>query len=84
MMILATSSSVPSNGLCVRSGLPEPLKNRLKSVLLGLHSDPDGKVILQQFGALRFIETTARDYQPVFDMAKKIGIDIRTYDYSNR
>lgn len=84
LVILARSSSVPSNGLCVRSDLPEPLKNKLKSVLLGLHTDPDGKVILQQFGAVRFIETTARDYQPVFEMARKIGIDIQTYDYSNR
>jgi phosphonate transport system substrate-binding protein len=82
--ILAKSSSVPSNGFCVRSGLPAPLTNKLKSVLLGLHSDPDGKVILQQFGALKFIETTARDYQPVFDMAKKIGFDITTYEYSNK
>jgi phosphonate transport system substrate-binding protein len=84
LVILAKSSIVPSNGLCVRSSLPEPLKNKLKSVLLGLNTDPDGKVILQQFGALKFIETSAKDYQPVFEMAKKIGIDIATYDYSNK
>lgn len=84
LIILAKSSSVPSNGLCVRSDLPEPLKNKLKSVLLGLHSDPGGKIVLQQFGALKFIETTARDYQPVFEMAQKIGIDISTYNYRNK
>ena len=82
--IIAKSSSVPSNGFCVRSDLPAPLTNKLKSVLLGLHNDPDGKVILQQFGALKFIETTTRDYQPVFDMAKKIGFDITTYEYNNK
>lgn len=84
LIILAESPHVPSNGLCVRKDLPEALKNKLKSVLLGLHTDPDGKVVLQQFGAIKFIETTARDYHPVFDMAKKCGIDVTTYDYRNK
>jgi len=84
LVIIAKSSRVPSNGLCVRSDLPNSLKNNLKSALLALHDDPDGKAVLQQFGALKFIETTTKDYQPVFEMAKKIGIDITTYDYSNK
>lgn len=84
LVIIATSSRVPSNGLCVRSNLDDALKTRLKSVLLGLHRDPDGKAVLQQFGALQFIETTSGDYQPVFDMAKRSGINIMTYDYSNK
>lgn len=84
LIILARSSSVPSNGLCVRSDLNETLKNKLKSVLMGLHNDPDGKVVLQQFGALKFIETTANDYQPVFDMVKKSGINLMTYNYNNK
>jgi hypothetical protein len=36
-----------------------------------------------QFGALKFIETTANDYQPVYEMAKKSGIDIMSYKYNN-
>lgn len=83
LIILAESPRVPSNGLCVRSGLHESIKNNLKSALLALHSDPDGKIILQQFGALKFIETSARDYQPVFEMAKKSQIDILNYNYNN-
>lgn len=84
LVILAKSASVPSNGLCVRSGLPEQLKSKLKSVLMGLHNDPEGKKVLQQFGAEKFIETTQADYQPVFEMAKKGGIDVTTYDYKNK
>jgi ABC-type phosphate/phosphonate transport system substrate-binding protein len=83
LIILAKSASVPSNGLCVRKDLNESLKSKLKSVLLSLHADPDGKVVLQQFGALKFIETTTTDYQPVFEMAKKGGIDISKYNYKN-
>lgn len=84
LIILAESARVPSNGLCVRKDLPEALKNKLKSALLGLESDPEAKVVLQEFGALRFIETSAKDYQPVFEMSKKAGIDITTYDYRNK
>ncbi len=84
LIILAESPHVPSNGLLVRSGLEEPLKSKLKSVLLALHTDTDGKIVLQQFGALKFIETTAQDYQPVFDMAQKADIDVKTYTYINK
>lgn len=84
LIIIAESPRVPSNALCVRSGLQEGLKNKLKTALLGLDSNPDGKLVLKQFGALKFIKTTARDYQPVFDMAKKAKIDISRYNYRNK
>lgn len=84
LIILAESAKVPSNGLCVRSGLDESLKGKLKTVLLNLHTNPDGKLVLKQFGAVRFTETTTSDYLPVFEMAKKAGIDIKSYDNRNR
>lgn len=83
LIILAESIAVPSNGFCVRSGLDESIRNKIKSVLLALHSDPDGKAVLQQFGALKFIEATAGDYQSVLEMTKKAGIDLMTYNYIN-
>jgi len=82
LVILAKSAHVPSNGLCVRKDLPEQLKSTLKSVLLGMHADTDGKAVLQQFGGLKFIETTSKDYQPVLDMAKKGGINVMTYGFN--
>jgi ABC-type phosphate/phosphonate transport system substrate-binding protein len=75
---------VPSNGLCVRKDLDEAIKVRLKNALLNLHNEPEGKEILEKVGALKFIETTATDYQPVFDMANKAGIDMRQYKYRNQ
>jgi len=83
LIILAVSPEVPSNGLCVRKDLDEAIKAKLKSALLNLHTEPEGKSILEKFGALKFIETTAKDYQPVFDMANKAGIDMRQYKYGN-
>ena len=83
LVILAESAKVPSNGLCVRKGLDRQLKEKLKKTLLTIDTDPEGKVVLQKLGAIKFIETTVADYAPVFDLAKKAGIDIRTYDYNN-
>jgi phosphonate transport system substrate-binding protein len=84
LIILAESAKVPSNGLCVRSGLDDSLKTKLKSVLLNLHTNPDGNLVLKQFGAIKFTDTTTSDYLPVFEMAKRAGIDIMTYDNRNR
>ena len=84
LVILAESPRVPSNGLCVRKGLDSALKQKLKNALLGLHTEPEGAGVLKQFGALKFIVTTAQDYQPVLDMSRNAGIDIKTYDYRNK
>ena len=84
LLIISESPSVPSNGLCVRKGLDPRLEASLKQALLELEKDPDGGAVLAQFGALRFIETTADDYRPVAEMAREAGIDLQRYDYRNQ
>lgn len=83
LAIIAQSPDVPSNGLCVRKGLDEKLKQKLKQALLGVQGDPEGEPVLKKFGAIKFIETSAGDYRPVFDIVKRAGIDISTYQYRN-
>ncbi len=83
LVILAKSPPVPSNGLCVRKDLGAEVRKKLKDALLSLNNEPEGKLVLEKFGAIKFIETTAQDYQPVLDMAKKSGIDILRYNYRN-
>jgi phosphonate transport system substrate-binding protein len=83
LVILAESAKVPSNGLCVRKGLDKNLQEKLKVALLNIDKDPDGKVVLQKFGGIKFIETTVADYEPVFDIARKAGINIKEYVYTN-
>jgi len=83
LVILAKSPSVPSNGLCVRKDLAADVRKKLKDALLSLKNEPEGKQVLEKFGAIMFIETTPEDYEPVFDMAKKAGIDIPHYNYRN-
>ncbi len=83
LVILAESAKVPSNGLCVRKGLDKGIQKKLKEALLNIDKDPEGKVVLQKFGGIKFIETTVADYNPVFDIARKAGIDIKKYVYRN-
>ena len=83
LVILAESAKVPSNGLCVRKGLDHDLIKRLQSTLLNIDKDPEGRKVLEKFGARKFIETTVADYNPVFDLARKAGIDIKNYNYKN-
>ncbi len=84
ILILANSTSVPSNGLCVRKDLDAALKKRIKDALLNLHTEPEGQAVLKKFGAIKFIETSKEDYQPVFEMIRKAGLDIKTYNYKNQ
>jgi phosphonate transport system substrate-binding protein len=83
LMILTRSPDVPANALCVRKNLDELLKRRFKETLLTMDRDEDGKEVLKDFGATRFIATTEEDYAVVFEFAAKIGLDLETYDYIN-
>jgi len=58
-------------------------KEQIKDLLLHLHQDPKGVAVLKQLGAKRFVETSREDYQPVFDLAKEAGIDLKQYNYYN-
>jgi phosphonate transport system substrate-binding protein len=84
LVILAESPQVPSNGLGVRNDLSPVLKKKLRDVLLGMDRDPEGREVLKKFEAMQFIPTTKEDYRPVFDFARKAGIDLRNYEYVNK
>jgi len=82
--ILATSPEVPANALVVRRGLNNSLKIKLKNILLQMDQDEQGRQILDEFGARKFVETTTKDYNLVFSYAEKIRLDLSNYDYMNR
>jgi phosphonate transport system substrate-binding protein len=83
LVILAKSPRVPSNGLCVRKGLPPELKKKLQTILLNLHNEPEGAAVLEKLGAKRFVQTSREDYGPVFQLAEEAGIDLKRYSYYN-
>ena len=74
---------MPENGLAVRKGLDDSLKEKLKRALLTLDEDPEGGVVIKEFGARRFVETNNNDYRPVYRYTQEIGLNLATYDYMN-
>lgn len=83
LVVLARSPDVPENALALRSDIGPLLRSRLKETLLKMNLDPDGKKVLEQFGAQRFIETTNKDYGVVLEYVEHIHLDLGTYKYMN-
>lgn len=79
MHVLAESAPVPSNGLAVRKDLDSILKGQIKDLLLGMSQTPAGREVLDDFGARKFIDTTNRDYSPLYEMIRNVGIDLGYY-----
>ena len=79
LLILAESSEMPETPLAVRKDLDPSLKEALKTALLNMHTDPEGARILKEFDALRFIETKESDFKPVYEYARNLGLDLRTW-----
>ena len=83
LVILQRSPEVPENSLALRKDIGDEVKDKLKEALLNMHNDPEGKTVLADFGAQRFIRTTDADFGPVQRYAKEIHLDLSSYDYMN-
>jgi len=83
LVILERSPDVPENALALRKDIDASVRDRLKDALLKMNLDPDGKKVLEQFGALRFIETRNEEYDTVVKYAGDIHLNLSTYDYKN-
>ena len=84
LTVLAESSDVPSNGLLVWPGVAAADRARLTSALLAMDKDPAGIEVLRRFEALRFLPVSKADYSPVYDLARRAGIDLKTYTWLNQ
>jgi len=83
LVVLGRSPDVPENALAFRKDIDASLRSRMREALLNMHQDPEGKKVLEQFGARRFIETTNQDYNPVVKYAEDSHLNLATYDYIN-
>ncbi len=81
--VLARSTSVPSNGLCVLPSVSRELRTRLRKTLLALDGSEEGREVLKKLRAVKFVKTDRQDYGPVMDMAMDAGIDLESYRYRN-
>lgn len=72
---------LPENTFAVRKGLEQTQRQKLKKVLLAMHTDPDGKRTLAKFGATRFIATSDDDFKALYTWVRHMKIDLATYPY---
>lgn len=84
LQILGTSDKVPSNGLLVSPSIDSETRQRIRDILLELASDPAAGTILTRLRAKGFVPTDRESYLPVFECARKAGIDLSSYAYQNR
>lgn len=84
LVILAASGVVPQNCLAVRKDLDPNLKGMLKRVLLDMEKDKDAADTLRKFDARGFIETNDKDYEYLYALTSRAGINLKTYRYTNR
>ena len=83
LVILAESSEFPKHGLFLKKDFDGDLKRRIKSTLMEMDKDPNGRRVLNEFGALKFIGADiSNDYKSVFEVIKKAGIDLETFSIS--
>jgi phosphonate transport system substrate-binding protein len=83
LQVLATSPKVPSNTLAVSNKLDKSIIKQLKNTLLQMEQDKQGQEVLKKFKAIKFIETTVDDYNPVFEYSNTVSLDLRKYNYIN-
>lgn len=83
LVVLKRSPDVPENALALRKDIDASVRDLLKDALLTMNLDPDGKKVLERFGALKFIETTNMEYDVVRKYAEDIHLNLATYEYMN-
>lgn len=73
--VLAVSPQVPENALALRPDLDPKIVAGIREALLAMDRDAEGRKVLQDFGARRFVETSDDDYLSVYRFATRAGID---------
>ena len=81
LYIIAESGDFPDTTLCLRKDLPAEIKTRIKTILLTMDRDAEGKEVLRKFEASKFIEADKKDFLDFFDLANKAGVNIKNYIY---
>lgn len=74
LKIIAESDEFPSNVLVLRKDLPQGIFERLRSILINMDRNSDGKEALRRFGAMKFIEAREGDYHAELDISGKVEI----------
>ena len=71
LRIIAESIEVPEVTLCLGNKIDKSLRERMKTVLLQMEKSKEGKMVLSQFEAVRFIEADRQDFVAVDKLAQE-------------
>ena len=71
LKIIARSPKVPEITLCIKTGIDQDLKKKLSNILLHMDKTDDGRKVLQQFKASRFVKSNKEDFIIIEKMARK-------------
>ena len=80
LRIIARSPQEPEVTLCLRKDLAADLRQKIGEILLRMETTPRGKKVLNQFEALRFIESSPSDFARIEKMAQEAGVTLGTQD----
>ncbi len=72
LVVLSTSDPFPENALVVAGSLGEKDRSALRSLLLSLDGEKEGREALRMLGADRMIPTTDEDYAGMYALSRKI------------
>lgn len=71
LRIIARSPKVPEVTLCIRKEVGQDIRERLGAALLNMDRTPEGRKVLGQFEALRFIPSATSDFDIIELMAQE-------------
>lgn len=81
LTIIAKSLEFPDSTLFLRKDFPQDRRFQIRDALLGMDKDAEGKEVLKKLEASLFVEAKKSHFQTFFDVAKKAGINVKTYIY---
>lgn len=71
--VLGTSGAVPENTLVVRSDLADTTGKEIATALLKMDASPEGRAVLKEYGAERFLPCGIEDFGTIFQIVEKLG-----------
>jgi ABC-type phosphate/phosphonate transport system substrate-binding protein len=72
LVVLSASGLFPENALVVSGSLGEKDRSALRSMLLAMDREKEGKAALRNLGADRMVPTSDEDYAAMYALARKI------------
>jgi len=71
LVVIAQSPKVPEITLCVKNVIDPELRAKLGAVLLRMDKTSDGRKVLKQFKAIRFVKSNRADFVRIEEMAQE-------------